>query len=294
VAFPRRWIFQGLGALLPNSYIQGFLSGSLYQGPLKSVCTPVLNCYACPSALFSCPIGTMQHFAATGSVPFYAVGTVAVIGASVGRMTCGTLCPFGFLQDLLYRVRSRKMALPLASVLRYMRYAALALLVFLVPYLTRESWFSKLCPAGTLMGGLPWAVLAPDVRAMIGTLFWVKLVILLAFVAASVPVKRPFCRTACPLGAILSLFNRVSFVQLAWNSDTCIDCGKCREVCPVDIRPDRDTASPECIRCLDCLQCPSLKVTTILDSDPFGRRDPLGAALPGREEPGYRAGSAAP
>lgn len=271
MAFLRRRISQALGTLLPNSYVQGFLTASLYQGPLKGVCTPLFNCYACPSALFSCPIGTMQHFAATGKVPLYAAGTLAVVGASVGRMTCGTLCPFGFLQDLLHKVRTWKARLPRwASSLRY---AALVLLVFLVPALTQVSWFSRLCPLGTLSAGLPWMAMSEGVRAMIGSLFWVKIGILLLFVASSVLVKRPFCRAACPLGAVFSLFNRSSFLRLAWNPETCTRCGKCQKICPVDIRPDRDPASAECLRCWDCTRCPSLEVSTVLSANPFGLPD---------------------
>jgi polyferredoxin len=125
----------------------------------------------------------MQHFAATGTIPYYGAGLLATIGASVGRMTCGTLCPFGFLQDLLYKLNTWKGSLP--GWARYLRYAALALLVFLVPYLTHQNWFSKLCPVGTLTAGLPWVTLNRGLHAMIGSLFWVKLSILL-FVAASV------------------------------------------------------------------------------------------------------------
>ncbi len=110
--FLRRRIFQGAGAVLSNAYVQGFLSASLYQGPLKNACTPLLNCYACPSALLSCPIGTVQHFMAARTVPFYALGTLSVVGVSVGRMTCGTLCPFGALQDLLFKLRVRKVPVP--------------------------------------------------------------------------------------------------------------------------------------------------------------------------------------
>jgi len=78
----------------------------------KEVCTPLFNCYSCPFVLFSCSIGSVQHFAATGKVPFYAVGSIAVVGVSVGRMTCGTLCPFGFLQDLLFKIGTWKGRLP--------------------------------------------------------------------------------------------------------------------------------------------------------------------------------------
>ncbi|MBP2673261.1 MAG: putative rane protein [Deltaproteobacteria bacterium] len=275
--FLKRRISQGIGAVLPNAYVQGFLSASLYQGPLKNACTPLLNCYACPSALLSCPIGTMQHFMATRTVPFYAIGTLSVVGASVGRMTCGTLCPFGALQDLLYKFPSFKLALPPRA--RYLRYVALVALVFAIPFVTGEHWFSKLCPVGTLIAGIPWATMNAGVRAMIGSLFWVKISILLLFVSLSAMAKRPFCRAACPLGAIFSLFNKTSFLQLAWNPDTCTRCGKCRKICPVDIRPDRNATDPECLRCLDCTLCPSLKATTVFHRHPFApaipRFDPM-------------------
>lgn len=277
MGFLKRRIFQSLGTFLPNSYLQGFslsiangalkITPSLYQGSLKSVCSPLLNCYACPSALFSCPIGTLQHFMVTGNFPYYGAGTLAVVGASVGRMTCGTLCPFGFLQDLLYKFKSFKHSIPVWT--RYIRYAVLALLVFLIPLLTHENWFSKLCPMGTLIGGLTWVTLDLNVRSMIRYLFWVKISILLFFVTTSLMVKRPFCRAVCPLGAIFSVFNKSSFLQLAWNPDTCTKCGKCRKICPVDIRPDRNITNPDCLRCLDCTRCPSLKLTTVLHRNPF-------------------------
>jgi polyferredoxin len=268
VAIRSRRIFQGIGAVLPNAYLQGFLSASLYQGSLKGACTPLLNCYACPSALLSCPIGSLQHSMAIQTVPLYAAGTLSVIGAGVGRMTCGTLCPFGTLQDLLYKFRGWKISLPAWT--RYLRYAVLVLLVFAVPLATREHWFSKLCPAGTLMGGLPWLAMDPGLRSMIRSLFWIKIAILLFFATTSTMVKRPFCRAFCPLGAIFSFFNRTSFLQLAWNPDTCTRCGKCQKICPVDIRPDRNPTDPDCIRCLDCTRCPSLKLATVFHKDPFG------------------------
>jgi len=136
---------------------------------------------------------------------------------------------------------------------------------------------------GTLMGGLPWVTMNAGIRSMVRSLFWVKIAILLFFVTTATMVKRPFCRAICPLGAIFSLFNKSSFLQLAWDPDTCTRCGKCQEICPVDIRPDRNPTDPDCLRCLDCTRCPSLKLTTVFHRQPFGD-----AALP----PAPIAGSA--
>ncbi|RMG61133.1 MAG: 4Fe-4S binding protein, partial [Deltaproteobacteria bacterium] len=255
-------------------------TATLYQGSLKSFCVPVLNCYACPNALFSCPIGTIQHFMVTGHFPFYALGTLGVVGSAVGRMTCGTLCPFGFFQDILYKFRTWKFSLP--QWVRWFRYVVLVSLVFIIPYITHENWFSKLCPMGTLIAGLPWVTLNVNVRSMVKTMFWVKISILLFFVTTSTMTKRPFCRAVCPLGAIFSVFNKASFLKLEWNADTCTRCGKCQKICPVDIRVDREPNSIDCLRCLDCTRCPSVKLTTIFTKEPFKKAESYPGV--GREE----------
>ncbi len=261
-----RRLTQVLGMLLGNGYFSVLFTGHIYKGSLKGVCVPFLNCYACPMAVFSCPIGTLQHFMTIRAVPLMLVGTLGMVGALVGRMGCGWLCPFGLIQDLLYKVPSKKAVIP--GSLGRMKYVSLVLLVIIIPFATGVPWFSKLCPYGTLTAGLPWVIvnphdpetgLAPIVPGDIGMLFAVKLVILGGFLALFVMTKRPFCRTTCPLGAILSLFNRFSIVQLK-TSGNCRQCGACREQCPVDIQVSEDANSSECIRCLGCTSCEHVQV----------------------------------
>ena len=94
---------QILWAFLTNSYLVGFAKGKIYQGKLKNLCVPGLNCYSCPGALGACPIGAMQ--AVVGSwnfkLAFYVAGFLMFVGALLGRFVCGWLCPFGLIQDLL-------------------------------------------------------------------------------------------------------------------------------------------------------------------------------------------------
>ena len=47
----RRFAIQAVFSLLTNSYVVGFLTGTIYKGPLKQICVPGMNCYSCPGAL---------------------------------------------------------------------------------------------------------------------------------------------------------------------------------------------------------------------------------------------------
>ncbi len=266
---------QYLFTLLANSYLSFPLTHSIYQGPLKRICFLGLNCYSCPAAVSACPLGALQNFLSTlrltlssGQLQFgaYVLGTLGIAGAWVGRMPCGWLCPFGLVQELLFRLS--KIHLSLWRPLRRVPYLVLAFFVILMPLLAVDrlgygsTWFCKLiCPAGTLEAGLPLLVLKPSLRGALGWLFLNKLGILAIVIGASLVVTRPFCRSLCPLGAIYGLMNRFSMLRLTYDESRCVQCKACLKACPTEVsffdgRDDINTGA--CIRCLRCLKvCPT-------------------------------------
>jgi len=261
----RRFTQIGIGTLLLNSYFAVFQTKEIYGGALRSVCVPGLNCHACPTALMGCPIGMMQYFAATHSFPWFLIAFLAIIGLISGRFTCGWLCPFGLVQDAMHAFKRFRVRIP--RQLNYLKYVVLVVVVIIIPYFTYEHWFSKLCPCGALIAGIPWAIWNPEnpsfgratiLAEQIGALFWLKIWILGFFLMLFLFIKRPFCRTICPLGATYALFNRVSFVSLKVE-DSCTDCGRCRELCPMDLDFRTEINSENCIKCLDCTQCEHVK-----------------------------------
>jgi len=79
--------------------------------------------------------------------------------------------------------------------------------------------------------------------------------IILFLVAASVVLRNPFCRYLCPYGALLGLTALLSPVRVTRNSDRCVSCGACNQVCPtyIDVMHKQSVNSPECIGCWRCV-----------------------------------------
>lgn len=263
----KRWISQVLFFFASNPMLPNYLKGKIYQGDLKKFCVPTLNCYSCPAALGACPIGSLQ--ASIGSpahaISFYVLGFLFLFGILLGRFICGFLCPFGLIQDLLYKIKTKKFFInpKVAKYLSYIKYVVLAVFVVMMPLLLKDDYgmsnpyFCKLiCPQGILEGGLPLIAKNESLRNMLGTLFFSKLSILILVVVLSIFTYRIFCRFICPLGAIYGLFNKISFYNFSIDS-SCIHCKKCEKVCKFGIKTYENPNSPECIRCNDCVRhCP--------------------------------------
>lgn len=259
---------QALWALLTNSYLIGFFQGKIYKGKLKSLCVPGLNCYSCPGAVGACPIGAMQ--AVIGSwnfkFAFYVAGFLMFIGALMGRFVCGWLCPFGLIQDLLHKIPFRKKIETFRGdqLLRKLKYIILLVFVILMPMFLVDilgqgaPYFCKLiCPAGTLEGGIPLALLNKSMQSALGWLYAWKNLLLIGTIILSILIYRPFCKYICPLGAVYSVFNPISVFRYRVDKEACIDCGVCARVCKMQVNPIENANHPECIRCGICRKsCP--------------------------------------
>lgn len=247
-----------------NSHIGNFANGKLYTGKWKQFCNPGLNCYSCPAATLACPIGAMQAVAGSMqySFSFYVVGFLLAVGVLFGRFICGWICPFGLIQELFYKIPSRKYKLP--KIFTYVKYAILIVFVIALPIVATDymgmgqpAFCQYICPAGTLSGGIPMTATHPELRTTTGFLFGLKMTILFITIFACIFIFRFFCKTLCPLGAIYGLLNKISIYHLEIDNQTCIKCGKCAHTCKMDINPVTNPNSAECIRCGACASiCP--------------------------------------
>lgn len=260
----KRKIFQIAAFGFSNAHIMNFKGGRIYQGKWKNFCNPGLNCYSCPAASFSCPIGALQ--AVSGSMEFkfsfYVTGLLLAFGVLFGRGICGWFCPFGLLQEILHKIPVPKFKLWKGFL--YLKYIILVVFVFILPVAAtnfmgvgKPAFCQFICPAGTLEGGIPLLSTHPELRQAIGKLFSLKMVILIAIIAGCVFIYRFFCKALCPLGAIYGIMNKVSIYHLEIDKDKCTDCGKCQDICKMGVSPAYKPDSAECIRCGECVHaCP--------------------------------------
>jgi polyferredoxin len=244
----------------------------------KRFCFPVLNCYSCPIGTVACPIGSITAFALLRRIPYYVIGFLGLIALAAGRAFCGWACPFGLLQDGLYRIKSPKWRMPRAA--NGLKYLLLAVLVVGLPVLLgggttsgagdrivgegtgAYDYCSLVCPAGMLEAGLPGIARDPEIRAAISWRTWSKIGILVGVLGLVVVSRRGFCRALCPLGALMALGTRLSLFQLRTDEAACTRCMRCVKVCPTNSRrlpfdKKKIEATWECVLCLDCVrECP--------------------------------------
>lgn len=263
------------GALLAtNLHLSGWVSGTIYTGASKVAFIPGLHCYSCPSSVLACPVGSIQSIMAVpGFWPLLATGRpdvltvlsalgfISLLGILAGRFACGWFCPFGLVQELLYRIPSPKFSFN--DSLRPAKYALLFIFVLGLPSLlplftggAGDPWFCKaVCPAGTSLAGWPIVSSSPE-SFQLGFLFWWKSALAIVILLWAVTVERPFCRALCPLGAAWGILGKVSVFRMRV-SDDCVKCGKCGTACPMGIEIYKNPSSAECIRCGRCIRvCP--------------------------------------
>lgn len=98
-------------------------------------------------------------------------------------------------------------------------------------------------------------------------MFWAFVVGNIAYYAIGIALayafedNRAFCKYVCPVTVFLKPMSYFSLVRITCDHSKCVECGKCRRVCPmgVDMLDDsrRRKNGTECILCLECARnCP--------------------------------------
>jgi polyferredoxin len=200
-------------------------------------------------------------------------GTVLVL-ALVGRgFFCGWLCPLGSVQEMVYaagravtdrvpplRRLRRRLNLRAGTerwqridrVLRWGRWLVLAWAVI----------------GAAVTGTMVFRVADPWIALLMVAQFEVSLafVVLVATLVLALFIQRPFCRYACPLGAVQSLVGMLSPMAVERDASACLGCDLCNQACPMTIPVNTRTrvTDTSCIGCHECVgACPSQDGLTV-------------------------------
>jgi ferredoxin-type protein NapH len=245
----KRSLVQVLAAIALTTNVSGISMGN--------ACIPILYCEACSLSWLGCPVGIMSAAIAFHEIPWLVLAIVFGSALVVGRWFCGWICPSGLIQDWLYKIPGRKIGIPRWT--RFIKYAVLVGPVIIIAYyFTRESLYSfcSWCPTATASVVIPQAL-------QFQSLEWgwdvLRLGILALVLVMAVLNHRSFCKVLCPIGAMVSLFSRFSWLAIRLDAKRCGGCRKCDRECPMDVdvtaRKDsgkRVNSDPECINCLSC------------------------------------------
>lgn len=179
---------------------------------------------------------------------------------ALGPVFCGWVCPFGSFQEWIGKIGkkifkkkyNRFIPQGVDDWLRYLRYLVLIWVLYMTA-ITGKIIFSDYDPYFALFNF--WS----------GEVALAGLVILFIVIILTLFVERPFCKYACPYGAVLGIFNLFRIFGIKRNKETCVDCGACDRACPMNIQV-ATSGTVKNHQCITCMQCTSEQVCPVDDT----------------------------
>lgn len=217
------------------------------------VTAALLHYGAVSTAVGQCIIQA-QPEVAVASLSLLVLAIWLVVTLVFGRVFCSTLCPLGALLDVMGRMRpsGKPFRFVRGSVSLRLSFLALAGVLMIVlrpdspPPFFPESFYAMLVEAFA--------------HPQVGWTVAVCVTLTIALAVGAMRRGRLVCNTLCPVGTVLGLLARRSAFRIDINTDRCIQCRRCSDVCKsecIDLQ-DHVVDMSRCVVCFNCLpQCPN-------------------------------------
>ena len=191
-----------------------------------------------------CPVGATGNIAA--GLAYSTVVSVSIFtvlffllpllcALVFGRVFCGTVCPFGVIQDLLAR-KTASVPRIIDRILGLGKYVVLGIVIY--------------CAVRAI--GLPLCEFDPFIAILRRSGSSQQWMLACGILVLSVFIARPFCRWICPYAVMLYWLSKIAVFRRYINTDTCISCGKCQKVCPNNSIAVPDINNGSCLACNRC------------------------------------------
>ncbi len=251
--------------------------GTLIGRAATELILPILVPYPQYSTVVSA-LDALQTVTTSGAFP--RIPLAIIFGTSIvfGRAFCGRICPVGFIQDLFVPIARRFGTKVSKEQNRGMYQFGLFLLaIFLIVIASIGAEVAagvKSLEELSRSLRAPYAAIDPintaisialkasfrDSRTSHKKLAILRLFVFALFVYLLVRVPRGRCRRFCPLGLLMSLVSKYSFIVVKIDPLRCTGCNACVRACPmgIDLMDYKyEIRDPMCLMCLDCADaCP--------------------------------------
>ncbi|MEM3475420.1 MAG: 4Fe-4S binding protein [Candidatus Bathyarchaeia archaeon] len=250
---------------------------------------PVLVSINSPTSVFYGVYDVIQVAASKGFFPLISMAIILILGALIGRALCGWACPIGFLQELILEIKGK------VTLISFKTHEQAIKLKFIILFLTlfisgtvyisvhfniwssyREALgnfargpFFLFSPDGILFGTLPYLIsliITNKPPSPPPPILFFKMFMLGLFFIAIYKIPLFWCRYICPVGALMGLFGKISFLGLNRNIAKCEKCPDCVKACPMQIKildyPWGKFNHQECILCFKCVDACKNKALT--------------------------------
>ncbi len=204
-----------------------------------------------------------------------------IITLVFGRIYCSTVCPVGTVMDIAACARQKisprcyRYTFPTTRLKYLILILVLACLMagyFTIPSIIDPyTAYNRICrdlfnPVFSFVSGtslpspLPWwnSVAAKAMTGWAGASVAAITLVLVCSLAAS--KGRLLCNTVCPVGTTLGFISRFSIFQIEIDTDKCIQCRKCVDVCKsccINLN-DHVVDGSRCVDCFNCINvCPN-------------------------------------
>ncbi len=247
--------------------------------------------FVCVTALFLDFTGTLHHWlgwmAKIQLLPAVMALNVGVVLGLValtlvfGRIYCSVICPLGVLQDVISwlsgRRKAKKYRFSYSPAKQWLRYGVLALFVaamaagvgsvvaLLAPYSSFGRiaqnlfspvylWLNNALALVAEHAG-SYAIYGRDVWLRSLPTFVIAAVTLVALAVLAWRGSRTYCNTICPVGTVLGLLARFSWLKVRIDADKCSGCSLCSRGCKascIDYK-NHTVDYSRCVACGDCI-----------------------------------------
>lgn len=208
------------------------------------------------------------------------VAALVLLTLVFGRIYCSVICPLGIMQDLFGWLgkRVKKNRYTYSKALTPLRWAVCA--VFLIALVRGFGSLAQLLAPYSAFGRIATNLLQPvyvagnnvlasiaehyDSYAFYHSDVWMRSAISLGIAAVTLVLLavlawrngRTWCNTVCPVGTVLSLFAKFSWLKVRFDAAKCKNCSLCTKNCKascIDFKTHTVDAT-RCVVCGDCIE----------------------------------------